>query len=82
MFTRLFLMARHVVTSLAVFHRRGLEADPVGFDTYLSDMVDAVAGYLSAPPSAQTLAFAKLRDERFAERQGSGRLAGNEGGAP
>lgn len=72
MWTRLFLMARHVVTSLAVYHRRGLETDEVTLETYLSDMIDAVAGYLGAPPSAATLALAKVRDERFAAEQTQG----------
>ena len=67
--TRLFLMARHVVTSLAVFHRRGLETDAVGLEAYLSDMIDAVAGYLGAAPSAATLALVKVRDERYAADQ-------------
>ena len=65
--TRLLLMARHVVISLAVYQRRGLVVDDVGFEAYLSDMVDAVAGYLSAPPSSRTLALAKARDERQPE---------------
>ena len=65
--TRLLLMARHVVISLAIYQRRGLDADDVGFEAYLSDMIDAVAGYLSAPPSARTLALAKARDERQPE---------------
>jgi AcrR family transcriptional regulator len=64
LWTRLFLMGRHVVISLAVYQRRGLGVAEVGFEAYLSDMVDAVAGYLSALPSEQTLALlARARDE-------------------
>jgi AcrR family transcriptional regulator len=59
LFTRLFLMGRHVVISLAVYQRRGLGVDDVGFEAYLSDMVDAVAGYISAQPSERTLALAR-----------------------
>lgn len=62
--TRILLMGRHVVISLAVYQRRGLVVDDVGFEAYLSDMIDAVAGYLAAPPSARTLQLAKQRDER------------------
>lgn len=65
--TRLFLMARHVVVSLAVYHRRGLAVDDGGFEAYLSDMVDAVAGYISARPSARTLELAKARGEQPAD---------------
>ena len=67
--TRLFLMGRHVVISLAVYQRRGLGADGVGFDAYLSDMVDAVAGYIGATPSERTLALARARSEAEAEAQ-------------
>ena len=67
LWTRLLLMARHVVISLAIYQRRGLVVDDVTFEAYLSDMVDAVAGYLSAPPSSRTLALAKARDERQPE---------------
>jgi AcrR family transcriptional regulator len=63
--TRLLLMGRHVVISLAVYQRRGLVVDNVGFEAYLSDMVDAVAGYLSAPPSQRTLTLARQREERI-----------------
>jgi AcrR family transcriptional regulator len=59
LFTRLFLMGRHVVISLAVYQRRGLGVDDVGFEAYLSDMIDAVAGYISAVPSERTLALAR-----------------------
>jgi len=65
--TRLLLMARHVVISLAVYHRRGLVVGDVGFELYLSDMVDAVAAYLSAPASARTLSLVKARDDRQTE---------------
>lgn len=69
LWTRLFLMGRHVVISLAVYQRRGLGVAEVGFEAYLSDMVDAVAGYLSAPPSERTLALlARARDESEVEQ--------------
>jgi AcrR family transcriptional regulator len=68
LWTRLFLMGRHVVISLAVYQRRGLGVAEVGFEAYLSDMVDAVAGYLSAPTSERTLALiARARDESESE---------------
>jgi AcrR family transcriptional regulator len=68
LFTRLFLMGRHVVISLAVYQRRGLGVDDVGFEAYLSDMIDAVAGYISAAPSERTLALARQqRQDRESE---------------
>lgn len=63
LWTRLFLMGRHVVISLAVYQRRGLGIADVGFDAYLNDMIDAVAGYISAQPSERTLAAVRARDE-------------------
>jgi AcrR family transcriptional regulator len=66
LWTRMALMGRHVVVSLAVYQRRGLPIDAVGFEAYLSDMVDAVAGYLAAPPSEQTLALTHAREEQLA----------------
>ena len=60
---RRFLMGRHVVVSLSAFQRRGLGTASVGYPAYLSDMADAVAGYLSAPPSERTLALSRERDE-------------------
>jgi AcrR family transcriptional regulator len=72
LWTRLFLMGRHVVISLAVYQRRGLGVAEVGFEAYLSDMVDAVAGYLSAVPSERTLALlARARDESDTEQVAS-----------
>jgi AcrR family transcriptional regulator len=65
--TRSFLMARHVVISLAVYQRRGLDLDDVGFEAYLCDMADAVAGYISAPPAERTLALLRVRAERQAD---------------
>ena len=62
---RMFLMGRHVVISLAVYQRRGLVTQAVGFEAYMSDMVDAVAGYLSAPPSERTLALSKAARDEF-----------------
>ena len=59
---RQFLMGRHVVISLAVYHRRGLEIDAPIFEGYLSDMTDSVAGYLSAPLSEHTLALQRSRE--------------------
>jgi AcrR family transcriptional regulator len=60
---RRFLMGRHVVVSLAAFQRRGMgTASPV-YAAYLSDMVDAVAGYISAPPSERTLQLSREREE-------------------
>jgi AcrR family transcriptional regulator len=64
LWTRLFLMGRHVVISLAVYQRRGLGVDDVGFEAYLADMIDAVAGYISAQPSERTLALARARHDR------------------
>lgn len=71
LWTRLFLMGRHVVISLAVYQRRGLGIADVGFDAYLSDMIDAVAGYLSATPSERTLALVRARDESGADLTGT-----------
>lgn len=60
--TRLFLMGRHVVVSLAAYQRRGrLGTEKPDFDIYLSDMLDCVAGYLNAPPSAETLGLAEQK---------------------
>jgi AcrR family transcriptional regulator len=69
LWTRLFLMGRHVVISLAVYQRRGLVIADVTFEAYLSDMVDAVAGYISAPPSERTLALLRARDEEGEQPQ-------------
>ena len=63
LYLRLFLMVRHVVISLAVYQRRGLGVDDMGFEAYLSDMADAVAGYLSAVVSERTVALARARTE-------------------
>ncbi len=56
--SRLWLMGRHVVISLAVYQRRGLGiGDQVGgFEVYLSNMIDAVTAYLSCPVSEATKA--------------------------
>jgi AcrR family transcriptional regulator len=59
LYMRLFLMVRHVVISLAVYQRRGLGVDDVGFEAYLSDMADAVAGYVAADVSERTAALAR-----------------------
>lgn len=67
LWTRLFLMGRHVVISLAVYQRRGLGVDDVGFEAYLADMIDAVAGYISALPSERTLALTRAQRERDTE---------------
>ncbi len=63
LWTRLLLMGRHVVISLASYQRRGLGIDDVGFEAYLSDMIDAVAGYLAAQPSERTLTLLRARSE-------------------
>jgi AcrR family transcriptional regulator len=63
LWTRLLLMGRHVVISLAVYQRRGLGVADVGFEAYLNDMMDAVAGYIGAVPSERTLALIRARDE-------------------
>ena len=47
--------------------------DDVSFEAYLSDMTDAVAGYISAPPSERTLALARARQEREADGPSSRR---------
>lgn len=62
LYTRLFSMGRHVVISLAVFRRRGFEVDADFYEVYLSDMVDAVAGFLSAQPSEHTMALIRSRE--------------------
>lgn len=60
--TRLYLMGRHVVVSLAAYQRRGrLGSEGPDFDIYLSDMLDSVAGYMAAPPSAGTLALVERK---------------------
>jgi AcrR family transcriptional regulator len=59
--TRSLLMARHAVTSLAAYSKVGWGADDyLAFDAYLSDMIDAVAGYLAAPVSARTLELTRV----------------------
>lgn len=56
--TRLYLMGRHVVVSLAAYQRRGrLGSEGPDFEIYMSDMLDSVAGYLAAVPAAATLAL-------------------------
>jgi AcrR family transcriptional regulator len=69
LWTRLLLMGRHVVISLAVYQRRGLAIDEVGFEAYLADMVDAVAGYIAAPPSERTLALTRATEEQASRAQ-------------
>jgi AcrR family transcriptional regulator len=64
---RRFLMGRHVVVSLAALQRRGLGASSAGFAAYLSDMMDAVAGYIVATPSERTLALSREREESRAD---------------
>jgi AcrR family transcriptional regulator len=58
---RLALMGRHVAMSLATYQRL---TDPVraevaelDLELHLSNMIDAVAGYVSAPASSETLAL-------------------------
>jgi AcrR family transcriptional regulator len=81
LWTRLFLMGRHVVISLAVYQRRGLVIDDIGFEAYLSDMIDAVAGYMAAPLSAQTAALIQTLDDRQGEATPSTPAAAS-GGSP
>jgi AcrR family transcriptional regulator len=64
LWTRLLLMGRHVVISLASYQRRGLGIAELGFEAYLNDMVDAVAGYIAATPSSRTLALYRAREEQ------------------
>jgi AcrR family transcriptional regulator len=78
LWTRLLLMGRHVVISLAVYQRRGLGTDEVGFEAYLSDMLDAVAGYIAATPSDRTLALTKATDEQSARAAAPPAQANNE----
>jgi AcrR family transcriptional regulator len=60
--TRLYLMGRHVVVSLAAYQRRGrLGSEGPDFDIYLSDMLDSVAGYMAATPAASTLAMVERK---------------------
>jgi AcrR family transcriptional regulator len=60
--TRLYLMGRHVVVSLAAYQRRGrLGSEGPDFEIYLSDMLDSVAGYMAAPPAAGTLSLLEAR---------------------
>jgi AcrR family transcriptional regulator len=76
--TRGFLMGRHVVVSLSAYQRLSdqhvLAISDIGFDLYLGNMIDAVAGYLQAPASEQTMARFKdvaerdLREGRVRQR--------------
>ena len=60
--TRSLLMARHAVMSLAAYNKAGWHVDDyLAFDAYLSDMIDAAAGYLSASVSERTLELTRLR---------------------
>lgn len=60
--TRLYLMGRHVVVSLAAYQRRGrLGSEGPDFEIYLSDMLDSVAGYMAAAPAAGTLSLLEAR---------------------
>lgn len=52
--TRSGQMARHAVISMAGYLRGGAGHANVGFDGFVSDLIDATAGYLSAPVSART----------------------------
>lgn len=61
LFTRLYLMGRHVVVSLASYQRRGLGSSGPDFDLYLGDMLDSVAGYIRVPASPQTLELSQAR---------------------
>jgi AcrR family transcriptional regulator len=69
--TRSLLMARHAVLSLAAYSKVGWHVDDhLAFDAYLSDMIDAAAGYLSAPVSARTLELTRSRTGRTAPSDG------------
>jgi AcrR family transcriptional regulator len=60
--TRLYLMGRHVVVSLAAYQRRGrLGSEGPDFEIYLNDMLDSVAAYMAATPAASTLALVEAR---------------------
>lgn len=60
--TRLYLMGRHVVVSLAAYQRRGrLGSEGPDFEIYLSDMLNSVAGYMAAEPATGTLAMLEAR---------------------
>jgi AcrR family transcriptional regulator len=61
LFTRLYLMGRHVVVSLASYQRLGLGWSGPDFELYLGDMTDSVAGYISAPVSEHTVELAQAR---------------------
>jgi AcrR family transcriptional regulator len=52
--TRTSLMARHCVVSIAGFWRAGADRHVVSFEAFVSDLIDAIAGYLSAPVSEAT----------------------------
>jgi hypothetical protein len=67
LFTRLYLMGRHVVISLAAHERRGFGSAGPEFEIYLGNMRDAVAGYIAAPTSAETLELLQKRGEPSAE---------------
>ncbi|MGD8860541.1 MAG: TetR/AcrR family transcriptional regulator [Myxococcales bacterium] len=66
LFTRIYLLGRHVVISLAVYQRRGLGLDDVGFDIYLSNLIDSSTGYLTVAPSERTMA--QVENRRRARR--------------
>jgi AcrR family transcriptional regulator len=71
--SRSLLMARNAVISLAAYSKVGWGLDDyLGFDAYLNDMIDAVAGYLSAPVSARTLELMRLREDSLAESRPKG----------
>jgi hypothetical protein len=64
LFTRLYLMGRHVVISLAAYERRGLGSAGPDFELYLSNLRDAVAGYIAAPASAETAELLRARGQQ------------------
>jgi AcrR family transcriptional regulator len=61
LFNRSVLMGRHVVISMAAYLKGGWGIEAVGFDAYLNDMIDAVAAYVAAPVSEQTLTLHRAR---------------------
>jgi AcrR family transcriptional regulator len=60
---RSLLMARHALMAMTLYLRRGLGLEEVNFEGYLSDMIDSVAGYVTAPVSERTLSFPRARSE-------------------
>lgn len=60
---RSLLMTRHALMAMTLYLRRGLGLEEVNFESYLSDMIDCVAGYVTAPVSERTLSLPRSRTE-------------------